>query len=172
MEDILPQLLGKEIGIAGLLSPSRWTIRKISYVTSFVLVTPLPAIFPSKILVQDTSSKTHVPADGREPQVRWLPTKKRDLRNAVGLGTWRFFTINLPYRGPTSKKTPNDTVFLPRLLASKSFDPGPRGIRGGCHLGPCGGPAWRCFLWRWPVPKALGGWVQATGKARKYPPWN
>lgn len=100
-------------------------------------MTPLPFIFPSKILVQDTSSETDVPADGREPQVRWLPTKKRDLRNAVGLGNMAVFhhqilTVGLLQRKPQT----THVFFLPRLFGFKEASiPGRVGYAVGAIWG-------------------------------------
>lgn len=121
-------------------------------------MTPLPFIFPSKILVQDTSSETDVPADGREPQVRWLPTKKRDLRNAVGLGNMAVFHHQILTVGLLQRKPQTTRILWPRLFGFKEASiPG----RVGYAVGAIWGAMWRSCLAMLPLavacPEGAGG---------------
>ena len=99
-------------------------------------MTPLPAIFPSKILVQDTSSKTDVPADGREPQVRWLPYQKKGPEKRRGFREHGGFSPSNPYRGPTSKKTQTTKKgILAAPFGLKKLRSRPRGYAVGAIWG-------------------------------------
>ena len=76
-----------------------------------------------------------MPADGREPQVRWLPTKKRDLRNAVGLGNMAVFHHQILTVGLLQRKPKRHVFFAAPFGFKEASIPGRVGYAVGAIWG-------------------------------------